>query len=97
MEMPQQTNLFNWLLFVIVSLLSVLFGFARKKVEKLDERQQGILAKQGYFVTRDELQRNMDQMREDRQLMHKENLDRLEVIGGDINRVHDRIDKAFAK
>ena len=49
------------------------------------------------FITREELERIVDQLRADRMQQHTENLMRLKDIGDDINRLHDRIDDVLSK
>ncbi len=97
MEVPSPPGWFSYALATILGLFATLLGVYRNKVDKMDERQRNLIEGQGRFVTRDELERHMDQIREDRLEMHKENLKRLETIGNDINRVHARIDQALAK
>jgi len=60
----------------------------RRKVDKIEEAHVKL-------VTREELQRYMDQIREDRLRMHEENVDRLKGMGSDIRAVHMRIDQVF--
>ena len=54
----------------------------RRRVDKIDENH----------ISRDEFQRYMDQVRDDRLEMHQENLGRLDRIGDDMDRIHSRID-----
>lgn len=44
------------------------------------------------YVTRQELKDYMDSSRQDRKEMHDANIDRLDIIHNDMNRVHARID-----
>jgi hypothetical protein len=39
----------------------------------------------------------MDRVREERQRMHEENIERLTAIGSDIRAIHMRIDRVFGK
>jgi hypothetical protein len=81
---------FNVTLGAIVGLLGTLFGVYKGKIEDLERRQLN-------FITRDELERHIDQLRADRMQQHTENLMRLKDIGEDINRLHDRIDMALKR
>lgn len=76
----------------VVTLLMAVIGFMlnlyRRKVDRLEEQNSAM-------VTRDELQRHMDLIRDDKLRMHAENLDRLKDIGSDIRAVHVRIDQVF--
>lgn len=67
---------FQYLLGVLVTLLASIFEVYRRKIEKISDQH----------VTRDELRAYMDQMRDDRIEMHRENTRRLE-------RIEDKVDR----
>jgi uncharacterized membrane-anchored protein YhcB (DUF1043 family) len=94
---PTSQGWFNAIVGLVVGLLGTLFGIYRSKVDRMEDHQQSLERRQANFITRDELERHIDQMRSDRLQQHTENLLRLKAIGDDINRVHDRIDQALDK
>lgn len=81
---------FNALIGVIVGLMAALGAVYKGKITVLERRQMS-------FITREELERIVDQLRADRMQQHTENLMRLKDIGDDINRLHDRIDDVLSK
>jgi len=81
---------FNALIGVIVGLMAALGTVYKGKITVLERRQVA-------FITREELERIVDQLRADRMQQHTENLMRLKDIGDDINRLHDRIDDVLSK
>lgn len=107
---PQGDGLVHFLLFIVNGLLVALLAvggfvvnFYRHKVETLEKGQSELALAQKNLVSRDDLDKKFDQMREDRQRMHQDNLRSLEQIrnviangqtntGNDIRAIHSRID-----
>lgn len=81
-ETPQATNWFMYLLGLFVTLLTSIFEVYRRKVE----RHERLLGK---FVTREEL-------KEDIQNMHNQNLERLDSIATATQHTNNRIDAVLA-
>jgi hypothetical protein len=88
MNDPQQ-GWINALLTTVIGLLAFMLNLYRRKVDRIEDKHAS-------FVSRDELQRHMDLIRDDRLRMHEENQDRLREIGSDIRAVHVRIDQVFS-
>jgi hypothetical protein len=86
---------FNVAIGAIVGLLGTLGGIYKGKMERMEDRQENLERRQNSFITRDEMERHIDQLRADRLQQHTENLMRLKTIGEDITRLHDRIDQAL--
>lgn len=78
----QQPTWLTYILGVLVGLIGWIGEIYRRRVDKIDENH----------ISREEFQRYMDQVREDRLEMHQENLGRLDRIGDDMDRIHSRID-----
>jgi hypothetical protein len=76
----------TYLLGAVVALLASIFEYYRRKVDKIE----------GVYMSKEDFQKYMQQMREDRQLMHADNQARLKDIGDGMNRVHVRIDQIFS-
>lgn len=85
--MNEQPNWLTYVLGVLMALLASMFEVYRRRVDRINEEH----------VTREDFKYYMDQVREDRLEMHKENITRLEGIHEDIDRVHTRIDQVFSK
>jgi dissimilatory sulfite reductase (desulfoviridin) alpha/beta subunit len=83
-------NWFNYTVSVLVGVISFMLNIYRKKVDDLEKRH-------GDFVTREELERHVDQIREDKQQMHTENLSRFDRIDNAVSRVHERIDQEWGR
>ena len=81
---------FNALIGVIVGLMATLGAVYKGKITVLERRQMS-------FITREELERIVDQLRADRMQQHTETLMRIKDIGDDINRLHDRIDDVLSR
>ena len=78
----------NWLtliLGVFMALLAWVGKIGWGKIQTLEDT----------YISREDLERYMDQIREDRIEMHRENIARLDRIGDDMNRVHGRIDQVL--
>jgi hypothetical protein len=86
---------FNALIGVVLGLLGTIAAIYRGKMNHIEEQQLALERRQVNYVTRDELERHIDQLRADRMQQHTENLLRLKTIGEDINRLHDRIDQVL--
>jgi cell division protein FtsB len=80
-----QPNWINIILGVFMALLAWIGKIGWNKIDRLEDT----------YVSREDLERYMDQMREDRIEMHQENSGRLERLADDMNRVHDRIDQVL--
>jgi hypothetical protein len=78
-------NFLTYLLGAVVALLASIFEYYRRKVDKME----------GSYMSKEDFQGYMKQMREDRQQMHADNQSRLKDIGDGMNRVHERIDQIF--
>jgi hypothetical protein len=85
MNDPPAVNWFTYILGGLVALLASIFEFYRRRVDKIEAA----------YVSREDLKHTLDQMREDRIEMHKENIGRLDGIHDDMDRIHDRIDQIF--
>ena len=96
-EAPQQ-GWFPWVLSGFVALLTSVFEYYRRKVDKIV----------GAYVTREDFKEYVRQnredfteyvrvTREDEQRRHTDNSKRLDNIEGGLERVHQRIDQAFQK
>jgi hypothetical protein len=85
MNDPTNPNWFTYLLGGFVALLTAVFEFYRRRVDNID----------AHYLSKEDFQLYMKQMREDRVQMHNENLDRLKDINSGMERVHDRIDLLF--
>ena len=84
-----QQGWFNASITLLLSVVAFMLNIYRRKVDKLKSSH-------GHLVTREELQRHMDLIRDDRLRMHDENIERLKDIGSDIRSVHIRIDQVFS-
>jgi hypothetical protein len=76
----------NWLVYILglfIALLAAVFEIYRRRIDKIQENH----------VTREELERYMQQIRVDRLAMHEENVKKLDNLHTDMNRVHTRIDE----
>jgi asparagine synthetase A len=73
---------------LLISLVAFMLNLYRRKVDKLEESHT-------IFVKRDDFERYMEQIRDDRQRMHEESQTRLRDIGSDIRAVHVRIDQIY--
>jgi len=74
----------------LLTLVAFMLNLYRRKVDRMEEQHAA-------SVTRDELEKYMDRIREERQRMHEENIERLSAIGSDIRAIHMRIDRVFGK
>lgn len=73
-----------------MGLMATLGAVYKGKITVLERRQMS-------FITREELERIVDQLRADRMQQHTETLMRIKDIGDDINRLHDRIDDVLSR
>lgn len=80
-----QPNWITIILGVFMALLAWIGKIGWNKIDRLEDT----------YVSREDLERYMDQMREDRLEMHQENTGRLDRLADDMNRVHDRIDQVL--
>jgi hypothetical protein len=86
MESPPQ-GWFPWILSGFVALLTGVFEYYRRKVDKIESA----------YVTRDDFKEYVRITREDEQRRHTDNTARLDKIDGGLERVHQRIDQVFQK
>jgi hypothetical protein len=84
-----QQGWFNAVITLLVTVVAFMLNIYRRKVDKLESQHIKL-------VTREELQRHMDQIRDDRLRMHDENIERLKDIAADIRAVHIRVDQVFS-
>lgn len=76
------TNWPTYLLGIIMAILAWIGEIYRRRVDDMKDD----------YVTRQELKDYMAEARQDREKMHDANIDRLDIIHNDMNRVHERID-----
>jgi hypothetical protein len=87
MSDPTQPNWLTYVLGLLMALLASFFEIYRRKIDRIDRA----------FVSREDFRHYMDHVREDRMEMHRENLSRLDRLGDEMDRVHDRIDALLKK
>jgi hypothetical protein len=87
MDSPSGQWWFTSLLTAFVGLLASFFEIYRRRVDKMQES----------YVSKEALQQLLNDMRDDRQRMHQENLEAQREIRGSVERVHERIDQIFSK
>ena len=85
METPTSQWWFNGVIGAFVGLLSAVFEYYRRKIDRIEES----------FVTREALQQYLHEMKTDRQAMHIENLESQRELRQSIERVHTRIDQGL--
>jgi len=77
---------FNAILGLLLAVISFIVNMYRQKIDRLELSHRN-------FVTREELERHVAQIRDDKLQMHRENLTRMDRIDDAINRVQDRVDR----
>lgn len=85
MSDPTPQSWFNATLSALVGVVFFVLNVYRRKVDKLEQDR-------GAYVTQEQLQRHMDQIRGDRIQMHVENLSRLDRIDDAVIRLATRFD-----
>jgi hypothetical protein len=80
-----QTNWFTYLIGGFVALLTAVFEYYRRRVDRIDE----------HYVSKEMLQKYIDDSRHERVEMHRQNIDSLKEIRGSVERVHERIDVLY--
>lgn len=84
----------NWLLGVFMALLSAILAVYRKKIDDLEHAHTTLLSS---YVTRAELQKQLDDIASARVQMHIENTRKLERIDDGLTRIHNRIDQVVTR
>jgi len=77
---------------VIGGLLAILMGLLAWLGKRMDRR---VAELEKYSVPREELDKKLAQMQQERQRMHDENTRRLEEISDTTTRTHERIDQIY--
>lgn len=93
MDAPDGQTWFNGALGFVAALLGLLWNMMRAKVDKLSADNDLMNARSAVFVTRDELQRYLDQVRSDRIQMHLENIGRLDRLDDGLIRLGEKVDR----
>lgn len=78
---PLPHGIFQYLLGAVVTLMGGIMEYYRRRIEKISDA----------YVSRNDLMAHMQQMREDRQEMHRQNSDRLDKISDRIDALFDRL------
>lgn len=85
MDVPTPEVQTNWLTYVLGILMALLAWVGEIYRRRVDDMKDD-------YVTRQELKEFIAETRHDREKMHDANIDRLDIIHNDMNRVHERID-----
>jgi hypothetical protein len=97
MDGPEPQTWFNLAGTAIAGLLGLLASVFRGQMNRQAQDIQALEVRTAEFVTREELQKYLDQIRGDRIQMHVENLGRLDRIDDAVIRLHNRVDGVLNK
>ena len=93
MDAPEPQTWFNGAIGLIMALFGLVGSMFRSQLSEIRAEQAALLRLSANFITRDEHQKYIDQVRGDRIQMHVENLGRLDRLDDAIIRLAEKWDR----